>query len=72
MKTTDEKRAQMVDKIIRLSYDSLSTHLPYTHNNKQLLKIWRSGDLIRDETIEFHILCVKEYAQIIYLASKLY
>lgn len=65
MKTTDEKRAQMVDKIIRLSYDSLSTHLQYTHNNKP-------GDLIRDETIEFHILCVKEYAQIIYLASKLY
>ena len=65
MNNKDEKRAQMVEKIIRLSYDSLDTHLPYTHDCKD-------GDLIRDETLEFHKQCVREYAQIIYLASRLY
>ena len=65
MKEINENRARMVDKIIRLSYDSLESHLPYTHDCKE-------GDLIRDETLEFHKTCIREYAQIIYLASKLY
>ncbi len=62
---TNENRARMVDKIIQTSYDSLVSHLPYTHDVSP-------GDLIRDETIEFHIKCVQEYSLIIYLASKLY
>lgn len=55
----------MIDKIIQTSYDSLLSHLPYTHDVKD-------GDLIRDETIDFHKKCVQEYSLIIYLASKLY
>lgn len=41
---TNENRARMVDKIIQTSYDSLVSHLPYTHDVAP-------GDLIRDETI---------------------
>lgn len=65
MKEITENRARMIDKIIQTSYDSLVSHLPYTHDVAP-------GDLIRDETIEFHKECIREYALIIYLASKLY
>ena len=64
-KVTADERAKKVDDIIRIAFDSLKTHLPYTHHVKKT-------DMAYKETVFFHRKCVKEYAKIIQLASELY
>ena len=60
--TSTQLKAQEIDKAIRLAWSSLESHLPYTH----------SGSMIRGEDHEFHKNCIKEYAEIISVLSKLY
>lgn len=56
---TEYKRAKAVEKIIRLAWDSLETHLKYTH-------------LKTTEGTKFHISAIKQYVEIIDEATKLY
>ena len=57
-------RAKVIDEAIRLVYDSLQSHLPYTHVGPD--------SLMPGETTEFHKKCVKEYSRVLELLSKLY
>ena len=57
-------RARYIDEAMRLVYDSLQSHLPFTHVG--------SDSLIPGETVEFHKKCVKEYSRVLDLLSKLY
>lgn len=49
----------MLERLIRLVWDSLESHLPYTYEHSS-------------EGKDFHIKCVMEYSEMIYLLSKLY
>lgn len=64
-KSPKDQRAEKVDRIIRIAFDSLKTHLPYSHTvtNKQKAFIGSTS---------FHRKCVKDYAKIIMLATELY
>lgn len=53
------KREKKIDKAIRLTYDSLQSHLRYTY-------------IKTSEGAKFHKNCVKEYAIIIQILSELY
>lgn len=53
------KRAKSVEKIIRLAWDSLETHLRYTH-------------LKTTEGPKFHKEAIKQYTEIIAEAQELY
>lgn len=55
----DKERAQAVEKIMRLAWDSLQSHLKYTHEQDKDGKA-------------FHKKCVKEYLEIMQEASKLW
>lgn len=55
-----EERARKIEKAIRIAYDSLQSHLPYTHQKS------------KDGSMEFHRKCIAEYAEIIFILSKLY
>lgn len=59
MKGGKHKRERKIDKAIRLTYDSLQSHLRYTYIKTQ-------------EGNKFHKNCVKEYAAIIQILSELY
>lgn len=56
------KKAKAIRKAIKLTWDSLDSHLKWTYSKK----------FPRRETAKFHKLCVKEYATTIKLLSKLY
>lgn len=58
------KRAKAIDEAMRLVYDSLQSHLPFTHATPD--------SLMPGETAEFHKKCVKEYSRVLDLLSKLY
>lgn len=53
------KRAKTIEEAIRLVWDSLESHLKWTHTE--------STDGVR-----FHKTCIKEYARLIELLSELY
>jgi hypothetical protein len=57
-------RAKLIDEAMRLVYDSLQSHLPYTHVGPHALQ--------PGETTQFHKNCVKEYSRVLELLSKLY
>ena len=63
MKDTELKekyrRAKIVKKIIRLAYDSLDSHLDYTH-------------IKTSEGADFHKDAIKQYIDIIKLATELW
>ena len=59
---TQTQRPQEIEKAIRTVWDSLESHLMYTH----------SGKLPPHETREFHKKCIKEYAEVISILSQLY
>ena len=59
-KLTPKQRAREIEKAIRLAYDSLESHLPYTHQKHV------------DGSMRFHRKCISEYAEIIAILSKLY
>lgn len=56
MKYAKEKK---IERLIRLVWSSLESHLKYTHSNTS-------------EGQKFHIDCIKEYAEQIKLLSELY
>jgi len=63
MKTDKTKeRAKKIEEGIRLAWDSLNSHLPYTHG----------GRSVRGETYNFHKRCVRDYAKIISILTELY
>ena len=55
-----KQRAEEIERAIELAYDSLRSHLGYTHQKA------------KDGSMEFHKRCVREYAEIIHILSKLY
>lgn len=55
----ENKRAAKIDKAIRLAWESLESHLHWTHNKSS-------------EGIKFHRKCINEYAEIIKILSELY
>lgn len=57
-----EQRAKKIETAIRLAYDSLQSHLPYTYGK----------DLNDGETHLFHQRCCKEYSTIIKILTELY
>ena len=61
---TMHKRARYIDEAMRLVYDSLQSHLSWTHA--------KPDQLVDGETAEFHKKCVKEYSRVLDLLSKLY
>ena len=56
---TKHKKERKIDKAIRLTFDSLQSHLRYTY-------------IKTSEGTKFHKDCVKEYAAIIQILSELY
>lgn len=60
-----QKRAMLVDEGIQLVWESLESHLKFTHQESLLNK--KNG-----ETAKFHKKCVKEYARLIQILSELY
>lgn len=52
-------RAETIERIIKLIWDSLDSHLPYTYTKHE------DGE-------DFHKLCVKEYIEIMRLVATLY
>lgn len=60
---TKDERAKVIRRIIELVWDSLYSHLEYTHSENDPEA---SGDR------QFHKKCVAEYAEILHLLSKLY
>ena len=54
-----KKRARAIEKSMRLVWDSLQSHLPYTHIKSA-------------EGRDFHLKCVKEYLVILNELLKLY
>lgn len=65
-KLSKGQRAKIVDEALKLVYDSLRSHLGYTHQqvSKGTQKV--SGDE------KFHRKTVKEYAWLMFLISRLY
>lgn len=58
MKKKDHSREKKIERAIRLTWDSLESHLKYTH-------------VSTSEGYNFHIKCVKEYAEVIKILSEL-
>lgn len=54
---TSKERARIIEEAMKVTIDSLASHLPYTHCGKQQ---------------QFHRRCVKEYTLLLTLLSKLY
>lgn len=61
-KSDADFKAKEIDKAIRLAFESLESHLQYTHG----------GKMIRNENREFHKQCIRDYAYIIKVLSELY
>lgn len=59
-KLSKKQRARLIEQGIALAYDSLQSHLPYTHQKHV------------DGSMKFHRKCIEEYAEIISILSKLY
>lgn len=62
MVNTMKKRSKRIEKAMRIVWDSLQSHLPYTYKD--------SAD--KDATKDFHKKCVREYATVLKLLSELY
>jgi hypothetical protein len=52
-------KAKILDEAIRLVWESLESHLPYTYKKSP-------------EGTAFHIKCVKDYCKLIELLTRLY
>lgn len=62
--TKKDERAKKIEEAIRLTYDSLQSHLPYTHEEPDMTS--------RDETKAFHRKSVKEYVRLLTILTELY
>lgn len=63
--TRAEDRARMVEQGIRLAWESLESHLIRTYQDGRESKK-------RGETVQFHKKCIREYAELIDILSRLY
>ena len=63
-KLTRRERAKIVDECLKLVYDSLKSHLGYTHSKIKGNKVFGSTS--------FQKKTVKEYAWLMFLISRLY
>ena len=61
-----KEREKLIERGFRLAWDSLESHLYYTYA-KLSKKSRKEG-----ESYKFHKNCVKQYAEIIIILSKLY
>jgi len=59
-----DERAKKIEEAIRLTWDSLQSHLQYTHGQEELM--------LRDETKPFHKRCVRDYAKVLKILTELY
>lgn len=59
---TKKERAKLIEEAIKIVTDSLTSHLPYTHE----------PDTNTEGNDDFHKKCVEEYARVIEILSKLY
>jgi hypothetical protein len=59
-KLTDKERAKEIDRGIRLVWESLESHLEYTHEKHV------------DGDFNHHRQCIKDYAELMVILSKLY
>ena len=57
-------RAKKIDESIRIAWDSLESHLQYTHGEEETM--------LRDETHAFHKKCVVSYATLLKNLTELY
>ena len=62
-------KEEKIEKIIQITFDSLDSHLPYTYD-QQKCDNCKTKFCPCDDT-KFHKKCVKEYAEVIKLASDL-
>lgn len=56
---TKKERAKQIERAIRLTWDSLQSHLRYTHERHR-------------DSASHHVKCIKEYSEIITILAKLY
>lgn len=56
---TKDERAELIDKLIRMVWSSLESHLEWTHEKS-------------DEGQKFHRECVREYSEMLKLIAELY
>jgi hypothetical protein len=61
-----DNRAAKIEEAIRLTWDSLESHLPWCHDK---LEGWAKK---RGESPAFHKKCVKDYARVITILTELY
>lgn len=59
-----DERARKIDEAIRLTYDSLQSHLRYTYEEPDMTS--------RNETKAFHKRCVTDYGKVIKILTELY
>ena len=55
----ENEKAKKIDRAIRLTWESLESHLHWTHKKSS-------------EGLKFHRKCIKDYAEIIKILSELY
>lgn len=61
-----KERAKEIDRAIRLTWESLQSHLKYCYEEID------KGHKKQGETNEFHKQCVRDYAETLLILSKLY
>lgn len=59
-------KAKKIEEAIRLTWESLESHLPYCHEE---IEKWAKK---RGESAKFHKKCVQDYARVIQILSELY
>ena len=59
-KVDNEGRAKLIEQALCLVWDSLHSHLPHTHSNRD------------KKDVKFEIRCVQEYSTLIHIISRLY
>ena len=66
---TKRKRARLIEDAMKLTWDSLSSHLEWTYGSKKEIKrvVKNNGG-----SPSFHVKAIKEYSRIIQILSKLY
>lgn len=61
---TSSDRDRIIERLMRLTWESLESHLKWTYAPKE--------DMSSKETNAFHRKCVKDYAETMHLISQLY
>jgi len=64
-----DERAKDIERLMRLTWSSLESHLAWTHSNP---KDKSSCKVCKTEDSEFHKQCIKDYSETMALLSKLY